>query len=179
MNFQLRSIILLFLLFYGILPHSYSQYFYPPSNNANWQTTSPKALGWNESLLDSLKAMLIDRNTKSFVVLHKGKIAIEWYFDNHTRDKVWYWASAGKTLTAGLVGIAESKNQLKLTDPTNKYLGKGWTSCPQAEEDKITIWHQLTMTTGLDEREGFDCLEPQCLKCRAIPGSRWFYHNGP
>jgi CubicO group peptidase (beta-lactamase class C family) len=173
------STILMFILLIGCQLNTFGQYYYPPSSNNSWERTTPKELGWNESLIDSLQNLLVKRNTKSFVVLHKGKIVLEWYFDDHSREKNWYWASAGKTLTAGLVGIAESKNQLKLTDLSNKYLNKGWTTCSSSDEDKITVWHQLTMTTGLDERESFDCTEASCLKCRTEPGVRWFYHNAP
>ncbi len=156
-----------------------AQYYYPPAANATWEKVTPQSLGWNVSLLDSLQNFLASRNTKSFVILNKGKIVLEWYFEDHSKDKLWYWASAGKTLTAGLVGIAESKNQLKLTDPTSKYLNKQWTSCNPISEEKITIWHQMTMTTGFDEKGNLGCTDAVCLKCIAEPGSRWFYHNAP
>lgn len=173
---MLRSAISLLFIVFSLLLKSQPYY---PTSNLNWEKISPEQLGWNTAMLDSLKQMLSEKKSKSFVLLHKGKIVVEWYYDNHSREKNWYWASAGKTLTAGLVGIAESKRQLQLTDQSNKYLGKAWTSCDSTSENKITIWHQLTMTTGLDERVSFECTLPTCLKCRVEPGTRWFYHNAP
>jgi CubicO group peptidase (beta-lactamase class C family) len=59
-------------------------------------------------------------------------------------------------------------------------LGRGWTSLTQAQEDAITIRHQLTMTTGLNDGViDTDCTKPECLKYLAPAGTRWGYHNAP
>jgi CubicO group peptidase (beta-lactamase class C family) len=93
---------------------------------------------------------------------------------------VWYWASAGKTLTATLAGIAQNEGLLSLTDPAAKYLGAGWTSLSAAQEQQITLRHLLTMTSGLDDGVPDDhCTLPSCLQYKAIPGTRWAYHNAP
>ena len=44
----------------------------------------------------------------------------------------------------------------------------------------ITIRHQLTMTTGLDD-EVTDpyCTDDTCLIYKAEAGTRWAYHNAP
>jgi CubicO group peptidase (beta-lactamase class C family) len=124
---------------------------------------------------------LIDsNNSKAFIVLKDGKIVLEKYFGTFTKDSAWYWASAGKTLTAFCVGIANQEGKLKLSDTTSKYLGKGWTSMTQAQEDNVTIWHQLTMTTGmLDSGSLFECTDKSCLRYKADAGTRWSYHNAP
>ncbi|HNP54444.1 MAG TPA: serine hydrolase, partial [Ferruginibacter sp.] len=60
------------------------------------------------------------------------------------------------------------------------YLGTGWTSLPLAKENLITIRHQLTMTTGLDDGVAdSDCTDPACLTYKADAGTRWAYHNAP
>lgn len=113
-------------------------------------------------------------------MLKDGKIVLEKYFGSFTKDSPWHWASAGKTLTSALVGIAQEEGLLKINEKTSKYLGKGWTSCPVEKEDKISIWNQLTMTTGLDyQMEDLDCTHPECLKYRADAGTQWYYHNAP
>jgi CubicO group peptidase (beta-lactamase class C family) len=87
-------------------------------------------------------------------------------------------ASAEKTLSAFYIGIANQEGKLKLSDTTSKYIGKGWTSMTQAQEDKVTIWHQLTMTSGMiDLRIFFDCTSKACLKYIADAGTRWVYHH--
>ena len=47
------------------------------------------------------------------------------------------------------------------------------------QEKKITIWNQLTMTTGLDDNVSFDCTNDTCLLYLSDPGTRWAYHNAP
>ena len=53
------------------------------------------------------------------------------------KRQLWYWASAGKSLTAFMVGIAQQENYLSISDTTSDYLGQGWTNCTQSQEEKI------------------------------------------
>jgi len=123
---------------------------------------------------------LEEENTKGFIVLKDGKIVLEKYFGTFTQDSFWYWASAGKTLTAFLIGKAQEENLLSIDDPTSEYLGDGWTDCTPDQEDQISIWNQLTMTSGLDDGVPDNhCLLDTCLVCLADPGTRWAYHNAP
>lgn len=120
------------------------------------------------------------RNSKAFLVLKDGRIVIEHYFGTFTQDSLWYWASAGKSLTAFLVGKAQEEGFLDINDPSSDYLGAGWTSCTPLQEGAITVRNQLTMTTGLDDGTGdTDCTDPACLQYLARPGTRWAYHNAP
>lgn len=163
-----------------------AQYYFPPATG-NWDTVSPVALGWCTDKLDTIYKYLDAKNTKGFMVLKGGKIALERYFGTFTQDSLWYWASAGKTLTSFLIGIAQQEGQLDISDKTSQDLGNGWTQCPQAKEDLITLRHQLTMTSGLDDAlpptaqipDPDNCLEPQCLQYKADAGTRWAYHNAP
>ncbi|HMS71147.1 MAG TPA: serine hydrolase, partial [Saprospiraceae bacterium] len=143
------------------------------------ERVDPVSLAWSTDRLDELKTYVADHKTKAFLILHKGKIVVEWYFDDHDKEKPWYWASAGKTLTSALVGIAEKQGLLSFEDSSSKYLGKGWTSCNASSENLIKIKHQLSMTSGLNDAKSSDCTEPACLECIAIPGERWSYHNSP
>lgn len=154
--------------------------YFPPTTGQTWETVAPASLGWRLAAIDSLLDYLESNNTRAFIVLKDGRIAIERYFGSFARDSAWYWASAGKTLTAVLVGIAQEGGLLTLADTTSRWLGRGWTSCPPEKEDGITIRHQLTMTTGLDDDVADPyCTEPHCLRYRADAGTRWAYHNGP
>lgn len=154
--------------------------YFPPHSGNNWQTTDPKTLGWCEDSLQSLYQFLAEKGTRAFIILKNGRMVVEQYMNNTTADSFWYWASAGKTLTAALTGIAEHDGLLKISDSTSKYLGAAWTSLTPEQEGKITIRHQLTMTTGLDDGvPDEDCWQPQCLKYKAAAGTRWAYHNAP
>lgn len=155
--------------------------YFPPAVAGNsWETTDPATLGWCQDRIDSLYAFLEVKNTKAFIVLKDGKIVLEHYFGTFTQDSLWYWASAGKTLKSTLVGIAQEEGYLDINMPTSTYLGAGWTSETPAQEQLITIRHQLTMTTGLDDGvTNSDCTDPSCLSYLADPGTRWAYHNAP
>jgi CubicO group peptidase (beta-lactamase class C family) len=79
-----------------------------------------------------------------------------------------------------VVSIAQQEGFLSVNDKTSKFLGQGWTNCTLPQEEKITIHHQLTMTSGLDEAVADPfCTLDSCLKYKANAGTRWAYHNGP
>ncbi|MBS1581341.1 MAG: serine hydrolase [Bacteroidetes bacterium] len=158
--------------------HAQDLYFPPLAGDA-WETVDPADLGWCPENIDSLYGFLGDRHTKAFLLLKDGRIVLEHYFGTFTADSLWYWASAGKTLTSTLVGIAQEEGFLDIGDPTSDHLGTGWTSAPPDKEALITVRHQLTMTTGLDDGGNVDCTLPTCLDYLADAGTRWAYHNAP
>lgn len=155
-------------------------YFPPLGPGGTWETLDPASLNWCADRIDSLYAYLDQHNTKAFIVLKDGRIVLEHYVGTFTQDSLWYWASAGKTLTSTLVGIAQEEGYLGIEDPTSNYLGTGWTSETPAQEAQITVRNQLTMTSGLNDA-GADpyCTDPSCLTYLADAGTRWAYHNGP
>lgn len=157
-----------------------STYYPPTSQMAFWDTVSPKALGWCTDSIRPLYQYLQNMNSKAFILLVDGKIALEKYFGTFTKDSVWYWASAGKTLTAFLVGKAQQEGKLKLSDRTSDYLGAGWSSLTTTQENAITIKNQITMTSGLDDGVPDNhCTDKSCLIYKADAGTRWAYHNAP
>ena len=160
-------------------PQPNTSIYFPPATG-NWETETPSSIGWNNTALANTFKFLEQKNTKAFIILHNGRIVGEKYFGSFTADSLWYWASAGKTLTATLTGIAQQEGLLNLGDPAGKYLGDGWTSLSKAQEQQITIRHLLTMTSGLDDGVPDDfCTLPSCLQYKAAPGTRWAYHNAP
>ena len=164
-----------------------STLYFPPLNSDEWESKSPSESGWNISELGGLLTYLEDNNTRAFIVLKDGKIVIEEYFGNNIlgtapfgRNTQWYWASAGKTLTATLVGISQQEGLLNINNTTSTYLGNGWTNLTSDKENMITVKNQLTMTTGLDYNvSDLECTLPSCLNYRTDAGQQWFYHNAP
>ncbi len=122
-------------------------YYFPPVNNDNWETKDPASLGWCTDKIPALYNYLQEQDSKAFIVLKDGKIVLEKYFGTFTKDSMWYLASAGKTLTSFLVGLAQEQGKLDISDKTSEYLGTGWTSLPPAKEDLITVRNQLTLST--------------------------------
>lgn len=152
-----------------------TQYF-PPNNSTVWETKSLTDLNWNEDKVPDLLIYLNDKNSKSFIVLYNGRIVMENYFNGHTATTPWYWASAGKTLTATLTGIAEQEGFINTNNKVSDYLGNGWTSAPLDKENLITCKNLLSMNSGLDDSLGDD-VSPTNLQFVADAGTRWAYHN--
>lgn len=151
-------------------------FYYPDSTN--WKRIDPKLLGWNTDSLQSVINFVGTKNTTAFLMLYKGAIVSENYWnewDSLTVDGI---ASAGKSMTAVLAGIAVADGQLDLYQPSATYLGRGWSSLTEAQEDSIKVIHHLSMTTGLDESED-NCRKPECMLYKQPAGTRWSYHNAP
>ncbi len=175
---NMKYTLLLLLILTNLLAKG--QIYFPPNTGNTWATITPAELGWCENQIPELLTFLESNNTKAFIVLKNGKIVIENYFGTFTQDSLWYWASAGKTLTSYLVGIAQQNGQLSINDLSSSYLGTGWTSCTAAQENNISVRNQLTMTSGLDDGVADPyCTDPNCLVYSADAGTRWAYHNGP
>jgi CubicO group peptidase (beta-lactamase class C family) len=154
--------------------------YFPPNFSTEWETEDPSNFGWCDNGIEDMNVFHAESNTKAFIVLKNGKIAIESYYDDHEATTPWYWASAGKSLTANLIGIAQSEGIININNSTRSYLGDGWTNCSDEQEDQITVRHQLTMTTGLDYLVGDqNCIDPACLLYLNEPGEEWYYHNAP
>lgn len=173
-----KNLLFLFLL---VALHSKSQSLYfPPLTGNSWDTISPATLGWCQPRIDSLYDFLESRNSKAFIVLKDGKIVLEKYFGTFTQDSLWYWASAGKTITAMAIGIAQQEGLLNINNLSSQYLGVGFSSAPLEKENLITVRNQLTMTSGFDDGvPDNDCTLDTCLVYLADAGTRWAYHNAP
>ena len=173
------KLLTIILLVFSSSAFSQTLYF-PPLSGSNWDTLSNQELGWCNDSLQSLIDYVGDNNSKAFIILKDGKIALEKYYGTFTKDSLWFWASAGKSLTSFLVGLAQEEGLLSIDDLSSNYLGAGWTSCSPEQESLIHIRNQLTMTTGLNDNVvNPDCTSDTCLEYLADAGTRWAYHNAP
>lgn len=149
--------------------------YFPPSTGNTWETKSISDLKWNQNAVQPLLDYLELKNSKSFIILVNGRILMENYFNGHSATTNWYWASAGKTLTSTMTGIAQQEGLLNINNNVSQYIGTGWTSETIEKENLITCKHLLTMTSGLDDST--DDVDPANLIYKADAGSRWAYHN--
>lgn len=172
-----------------------SAVYFPPRGEETWLRADPDSLEWNTDAVNELINFLDNSNSRAFIVLHRGRMVIEHYNGTEynssapfTGNSEWYWASAGKTLTAFLAGIAQEQGMLDLSAPTSSYLGDSWSSVSPEKQGLISVKNHLNMTTGLDEKVkddtqndnvDDDCTDPECLQYKADAGSRWSYHNAP
>lgn len=85
-------------------------------------------------------------NTRAIVVVHRGKIAGERYAPGWTKDTPQISWSAGKSITAALVGIVVQHGQLTVDEvaPIKEWRGK---EDPRGE---IRVRDLLRMSSGLD-----------------------------
>lgn len=155
---------------------------FPPADVlGTWEVVRPETLGWKTWALGYLDEYLEITDTYGFIILHKGRIVYERYWRGFTAGTAYPWFSAGKTLTAYLVGVAIREGRMELDAPVSRYLGAGWTSMTPAQEQAVTIRHLLSMTAGFDEFHdglaGLNCEAPDCFRYLAPSGTRWAYHN--
>lgn len=151
--------------------------YFPPLTGDVWETKSIADLGWKQTAVQPLLDYLALKNSKGFIILVNGKIVLENYFNGHSASTGWYWASAGKTLTATMTGIAQQEGLLNINNKVSDYIGTGWTSMPLAKENLITNKHLLSMTSGIEDIANGDDVTPAKLTYKADAGTRWAYHN--
>ncbi len=156
-------------------PQPADQMYFPTNTSSAWETKPLTDLGWNQNAVQPLKDYLIQKNTKSFMILVNGRIVMEEYFNGHSASSSWQWNSAGKTLVAGTTGIAQQEGLLNIQNRVSQYLGTGWTSAPLAKENLISSRHLLTMTSGLNDSSNLVIIPN--LTYMADAGTRWSYAN--
>ncbi|MEM1003125.1 MAG: serine hydrolase domain-containing protein, partial [Bacteroidota bacterium] len=153
--------------------------YFPPIGSDIWETQNLEAINWNSTALEPLLNFLENSDTGTFMILYKGRIVTENYFNGSDANSNLPWFSAGKTLSAFMVGIAQEEGFLELTDSSSDYLGEGWTSLSAEQESQINVFHHLTMTSGLDYNVNGFCTDAECLNYLNPAGSFWYYHNAP
>ena len=160
------------------LPEPLGMYF-PPVNGNEWETISITDLNWNKGAEQGLYDFLEENKTDAFIILKDGRLVMEKYFGDFKATQNHSWNSAAKTLTSMTVGIAQEEGLLSIDNPSSDYLGEGWSSLTPQQEQRITIKHHLTMTTGLDYTvpENF-CTDKECFLYKNEPGTYWYYHQG-
>lgn len=164
----------------------------------DWEYTSFKEEGLDPTRFEFLKACIHDgtfRKVDSVVVVKRGKILIEEYFNGYDRDKLHEIRSATKSIGSALMGIAIDqgyfagvRDKLFVFFPELKPF-QNW----DMRKNDITLEHVLNMTTGLDCNDMDDKSagnESNVLRAADIvkfmldlpmaydPGKHWAYSTG-
>ncbi len=161
-------------------PNADNPYYYPALTGDVWDTKTAASLNWDDAKLIEAFYFAGTKNSFGMIVLQHGKIVKEQYWNNWTTATKYPLNSAGKSVVAFVAGVAQQENTININNKTSQYLGTGWTSLPLAKENLITLKHQLTMTTGLDDAVAFpDSTTAPYLVYKADAGTRWAYHNAP
>jgi CubicO group peptidase (beta-lactamase class C family) len=131
---------------------------------------------------------------RGLVVMKDGKVVLEEYFNTYWRDTVHDIRSAGKSVTAVLLGIAIDKGLVRSVDQSIREFLPAPRGL-QARDDeyaRITIANLLTMSSGLDADDGDERSPGNAekwmarddwsqfaltLPFRAEPGTKWVYSD--
>ena len=90
------------------------------------------------------------KNVRSMLISHKDTIIAQEYFDRYPNDSLDHMRSVTKSVMASLIGIALDKGIIEnIHEPITKYFGEA-----AKGKEKITVWHLLTMTSGIKWDEG-------------------------
>lgn len=148
----------------------------------SWKTVEPASVGWRSMALDEALDFAMSRKSSGVVVLHQGRILAERHQSVekpslryrglvHGRDDegrvIEDVASVQKSVASILVGIAQEKGLLRISDPVHKHLGSGWSNATTEQESRITIRHLISMSSGLTDR----------LRYSDPPGTKWKYNT--
>ena len=110
-----------------------------PIDLGNLKFTGPGGIPW------TVARMLPETATDGFIVLHKGRVALEWYGNGLTASDCHIIFSVSKSITGVLAGILVEKGQLDPDAPVVRYIpeaaGSVYGDC--------TVRHVLDMTVGI------------------------------
>jgi CubicO group peptidase (beta-lactamase class C family) len=120
----------------------------------NLPTISPEEAGFNRDSINALDDIISDfkqRDYRGLMVIKDNRIVLEYYYNSFWRNHLHDIRSAGKSITALLLGVAIKEGLVKNLDqdvysffPKEKY--------PDLNKDykKVKLIHLLNMVSGLD-----------------------------
>jgi CubicO group peptidase (beta-lactamase class C family) len=139
----------------------------------------------------ALDDWLAANNTQGFVVLQRGQVVYEAYFNGHHRDDTATSFSVAKSVLGTLVDLAVADGRIaSLDDPVTKYLPELRQRDPRFEQ--ISLRHLLNMHAGLHYTEypfltsdgaktyywpDLRQLALQATRIDQPPGQAWLYNN--
>lgn len=139
---------------------------YVPPASGTWETVSPRAAGLDSVALDAAVSWAGTQRSTAVVVLWRGRIVAERYWQGWTASTDSIIASAGKSMTSAALAILRAQGKVNYDAPASQYLGAGWSNAATTEP-AITVRHLLTMTSGLND----------ALQAVVAPGTRFYYNN--
>src|SRR4051812_22067206 len=141
--------------------------YFPPVAGDEWERVDAASIGWDAEGLAELLDLLAARDSVGVVILQRGRMVAERYWQGADLHATGDLGSAQKSVVSFLLGVARGDGRLSLDDGVAHHLGRGWTRTEPAIEDAITLRHLVTMTSGLREDFAFE----------AAPGTAWYYNN--
>ncbi len=171
----------LFVSSYHAIADSSELYF--PTVASQWETISPEKVGINPKKLQKIIEYAKKQNSTGLIILYEGRILTEQYWniklekrepyvafliettsDGRTIEDV---ASVQKSIISFIVGVARAQGKLDIDETVSSYIGTGWSRASLSQENKITVRHLMSMSSGLTVALGF----------QAPAGSIWKYNT--
>lgn len=144
--------------FYPREPHEHYAYVQPVQRPDGWPVASPQEVGISQSGIERFVQKLIDTpmdaqdapQVHALLIARHGKLVAEEYFHGFDRDTPHDTRSAGKSLTAVLVGAAmHSGARLSLFDHVYAALDDHPVDADPRRQ-ALTLRNLLTMSSGFD-----------------------------
>ncbi len=129
-----------------------------------WHAIYPELVQMDSSVLDN---MIIDVESNdyrvySILIIKNGFLVKEWYQIQYDKDNIFRVFSVSKSVTSALIGIALDKGYINSLDEyVLDYFPDYDIANPSTRKDAMTIWHLLTMTTGLEWPEYYPYADPR------------------
>ncbi len=146
-------------------PRTLAAYF-PPTSGASWDTMAGARLGYDTAALTAALDWAGTQRSTAVVVLWRGRIVAERYWNGWTPAKDSIIASASKSVLSAIAGEIARSGRLSLDSAAARYLGAGWSRSPDTES-RITVRHLMGMMSGLNDS----------LQSVVQPGTRFYYNN--
>ena len=121
-----------------------------------------------------------EHNSTGLIVVHKGRLVAENYWQGWKRDSSGPIFSASKSVTSTLIGMAIENGKIQGVDQSMADFVPSWKGTPK---QAITIRHALSMTTGIKVGTeaavaGVDQFEQTtALPLEYEPGAHWAYNT--
>jgi CubicO group peptidase (beta-lactamase class C family) len=122
----------------------------------DWPISTPSREGLDEAGLARLDARIRSAlpHVRSLMIARHGSLVFEHYYGDASPEKLHNIQSMTKSVSSALVGIALKKGLIKSLD--NKvldYYPEYRSVISDQRVREITIWHLLTMASGIDEMQ--------------------------
>jgi CubicO group peptidase (beta-lactamase class C family) len=123
----------------------------PALAQAVWETAQPETVGLDRARLDAMRRALDARNTKTLLIVRRGKIVYEWYASDSGLAVRHYTASLAKALVGGVsLMLALNDGRIGVNDPASRFI-PAWKNDPQ--KSLITIRQLATHSSGIEDAE--------------------------
>ncbi|MDP7980335.1 serine hydrolase domain-containing protein [Bacillus sp. WLY-B-L8] len=129
----------------------------------DWQAADPKALKMDSEKLSELETTIKSdySNINGIVVVRKGYIAHESYYNGYGPDDTHHVASVTKSIISALIGIAIDAGYITNVDQRVLDFFPEYVS-DAAQKQEITIRHLLTMTAPYPFEDWHEPLDKLC-----------------